>query len=128
MLSREPDSKPAWLWDPVSREAYRALIRAGLEDLNSGQNQGAHEIFSVLQKRCPESIKVTLALQYASLRIGNAQQCSDLVLKCYAIYEGLDAMGSKAVLSMIQSNAARAHFLAGNTATAAMHHRKSVRP
>ncbi|MEZ6116031.1 MAG: hypothetical protein R3C28_05600 [Pirellulaceae bacterium] len=128
ILQEESDRVPVWQWRPVTREAYRALLRSGLEDLNSGQNERAHETLSLLSRVCPVSLKTSIALQYAALRLDKADECSLLVHRVRSTYDAYDALSKRGVMAMVEDNAARAHYLAGNTVAAVRHPRRSIRP
>lgn len=122
------ENQPAWQWDGVTREAYRALIRAGIEDFNSGQTIRCHELFRVLMARCRNNLKVAVAMQYAALRHNEPAECTELVNRVYTIYQGFDALDSKGVKSLVQANAARCHFLSNNENEVAKHFIGTVRP
>ncbi len=124
----DADGIPSWKWDGVTREAFRALVRAAIEDFNSGQNVRSHELFRILRDRCRNNLKVNVAFQFAALRMDRPQECTEQVNRIYTIYQGFDALDSRGVRSLVQANAARAHFLANHPNETAEHQVRTIRP
>ncbi len=126
-LLRSDPGQPVWHWQAWKREAYRALIRAGLEDFNGGQLDAAHQTFCELLVHCPHNLKVAVALQFTELQLGNAENCERLAAYVQAIYSTFDSLEKRSVLSAVYENTARAYFMRGDGVRTAEFHRRAIK-
>ncbi len=126
LVHHDRDQAP-WTWSPTTRDAYRSLIRAGIEDLNSGQTDGAVAIFSELLAICPDNLKCAVALQFGSLQHGNPARCERLANAISEIYSVFDAIEKRTVLSAVFDNTARAYFVQKDGDKTAEFYRRALR-
>ncbi len=126
-IVNDGEQGPSWKWSATRREAFRALVRAGIEDFNSGQIQGAIQTLQALLAICPDHLKSLVVLQYAALQQGKPRECERLANQLQVIYYVFDAPEKRAVLAAVYDNTARAYFVDGNAEKSAEFYRRALK-
>jgi tetratricopeptide (TPR) repeat protein len=111
-----------------AREAARALLRCGLNDLNSGRVGLAIEELEAVRSYEPINLKANFTLQLAYLRTGRADELPDLVDQLRATYAWFQSPAKKPVLAFAHHNLFVAALQDGDASEALRQHRKSLRP
>jgi hypothetical protein len=112
----------------IGREAGRAVLRAGINALNSGRIQSAIALLETTIAHEPCDLKANLGLQLAYLRAGRWRDVGRMVRRIEAVYARFQFPTKAVVLSFSHENARLAAFEAGDLETALVEGYKAKHP
>lgn len=122
LLAREPVDSA------IHREAGRAVLRAGLNALNTGRTQSATALLETAIAHEPCDLKANVGLQLAYLRAGRRRDVERMVRRIEAVYARFQFPTKALVLSFSHDNARLAAFEAGDLDAAVVEGYKAKHP
>jgi hypothetical protein len=110
----------------VRREAARGLVRAGINELNSGAAGVALETFSRVLESEPCNLKALYAIQLAALRTARPDVVRTSAERMCAIYERFNTLTKAPAMAACHENMAFVEYQAGHVDAAEALHNAAI--
>ena len=111
---------------PVQREAVRAILRMGIDDLNSGSTAPAIATLLYVLEREPCNLKALYVLQLAGLRASRFDLVRMGAGRMIEVYRRFDTLTKDPILAACNENLAAAAFLEGHLDEALSFHNTAI--
>jgi tetratricopeptide (TPR) repeat protein len=108
--------------------AVRAVLRAAINDLNSGETERAAEKLRQVLERDPNHLKANYVLQLACLRLRQRGELAGLVARMEKTYAAFQTPQKASVLSGCHQNLSQASLAERDLASTLEHFRRAANP